>query len=176
MEQDRKELTADLNAFLTEVHEDELDEDGAVEAEDLKTSVRGDTALLDNLANIGVAIDEKSLLVLIDKLGDNGQKRIKIGYFVEKLTHLNGTASASTVVDLQLELAKTQLMLDKFVEKSCDGADILRPQVVKERRTSNYTAPSTGKRSSLRNSGGQNGAPKPTGPPKTMKFAENIEE
>jgi len=177
MEQERKDLTMDLKAFLTEVHEDEMDQDGNVGGEDLKTSVRGDTELLEKLAGIGITVDEKGLLSLIDKMGNDGAQRINIGYFVEKLTHLNGTASASTVADLQYELLKTQQMLDKFVEKTCNGEDILRPQVVKERRTSNYSPPDLGKKSSLRNSsGGGQITTKKSESKGNARFAANIEE
>lgn len=104
----KKEVASSLREFLHEVHDP--DANGCVEAEDLKQSVRGDTELLAKLASMGVSIDEKGVLGLVDHLSESSGK-VSLDYFVDKLTNLIGMASASHVVDLRYQIVRTQQQL-----------------------------------------------------------------
>merc|ERR1711920_164260 len=100
-----------------EVHEDEKDEFGNVEGEDLKTSVRGDTELLGKLAAIGINIDEHGVLALVDKISKGGEQKVNIEYFVDKLTNLNGQASASSIVELSFKTSNMHLKIDALAKR-----------------------------------------------------------
>mmetsp|Transcript_54703 Transcript_54703/g.123096 ORF Transcript_54703/g.123096 Transcript_54703/m.123096 type:complete len:502 (-) Transcript_54703:93-1598(-) len=176
MEEKRKEVAADLREFLYEMHEDEKDDFGCIEAEDLKTSVRGDTELLGRLASTNVVINEKGILSLIDKMSNDGQQRINIDYFVEKLTNLVGVATASSIVDLKYELIRTQQKLNVLAKKLCPNDPVLIPELGKpsegedEKKTAPSSGPAPGKRSSLRNN--QDGVQKKATADKAMRFAD----
>jgi len=113
-EDSKRNLTSELSDFLKEMHEDEMDEFGAVAAEDLKTSVRGDQELLMKLATIGVVVTEGGLMMMIDKLSNGGKDRINTGYFVDKIVHLCGMAPESEVVDVKQAAIQVQFKLKKF--------------------------------------------------------------
>lgn len=107
----RKEMENDLRGFLHGLHDEEKDQFGNIPSDDLKTSMRGDTEVLQKLAEINIIMDEKSVLDLIDKMTDDGRTNANIDYFVNKLVNLHGQASASTLVDLKYEMQKTQRKL-----------------------------------------------------------------
>lgn len=167
MDGKRRDLHAELRGFLYEMHEDEKDELGCVEAEDLKTSVRGDNELLNKLADIGINIDEGGILGLIDKLSMEGARRINMDYFVDKLTNLQGFANASAVIDLKYELLRIQTTIHNIACKTWPNDPPLltpKPPAQEEgpRRTSQmYADTNMSKKSSLRAepSGSENGAP-----------------
>merc|ERR1712087_493902 len=116
-EEKRKSVGSDLYAFLVEVHEDEKDEFGNVEPEDLKTSVRGDTELLAKLAAIGINLDEAGVLSLVDKISKDGEQKVNLEYFTDKLTNLNGQASASAVVELGHKMNLMHLKIDALAKR-----------------------------------------------------------
>eukprot|EP00927_Polykrikos_kofoidii_P013430 TRINITY_DN15856_c0_g1_i2.p1 TRINITY_DN15856_c0_g1~~TRINITY_DN15856_c0_g1_i2.p1 ORF type:complete len:504 (+),score=98.31 TRINITY_DN15856_c0_g1_i2:80-1591(+) len=124
----RKALASEVMYFLTEVLEDSLDEQGAVAAEDLKTFVRGDPELLKGLAEVDVSVTESGILSLVDNMSRNGQDRVSVAFFVDKLTNLTGAANASAVADLRYEVSKIDqqfLKIEKKVKALCVhcGAD-----------------------------------------------------
>eukprot|EP00928_Gymnodinium_smaydae_P070317 TRINITY_DN54179_c0_g1_i1.p1 TRINITY_DN54179_c0_g1~~TRINITY_DN54179_c0_g1_i1.p1 ORF type:complete len:530 (-),score=109.61 TRINITY_DN54179_c0_g1_i1:200-1789(-) len=117
VEEKRKALSMQLRTFLMELHEDEMDENAYVPVDDLKSSLKGDSDLVAKLANIKVFIDEKGLGDLVDRTA-NGAPTVNIIYFVEKLTHLTGMASASQVSDLKYEMARVQQFIDIMLKEA----------------------------------------------------------
>eukprot|EP00927_Polykrikos_kofoidii_P013850 TRINITY_DN16022_c0_g1_i1.p1 TRINITY_DN16022_c0_g1~~TRINITY_DN16022_c0_g1_i1.p1 ORF type:complete len:530 (-),score=109.32 TRINITY_DN16022_c0_g1_i1:89-1678(-) len=114
----RKNLTNELREFLTTILEETLDDGGCANHEDLKQFVRGDQDLIRNLAEIGVPIGENGILQLVDKLSHDGQDRVNVDFFVDKLTNLTGAASMSSLVDVKYSIVKTQsrvASLDKML-------------------------------------------------------------
>lgn len=163
MDKKRKALAAELLIFLNEVLEDSLDEEGTVPAEDLKPCVRGDQELLKGLAQIDVSVSENGILSLIDKMSRDGQDRIAVMHFVDKLTNLTGPASASAIADLKYEVSKTDMqlmnleakMLGLFCRAFPEEASINGPPKREEdaERTSLQVAAAISKRSSLKTEG-----------------------
>lgn len=156
MDGQRKELAATLRSFLEDMLDDRCDGNRSVEADDLKQSVRGDQELLGKLASIGSAINERGILNLIDSLSNDGQERVCIDYFVDKLTNLTNTANASAVVDLKHDVVRTQqqltqanLKIDALIAKLFPGQPVF-PEAMP-------TAPRPSKRSES--------SPKPTSTP-----------
>jgi len=175
MDGKRRGLVTELRDFLYEMHEDEQDELGAIEAEDLKTSVRGDNALLDKLADTGVLIDEKGVLSLIDKLSADGTQRINIPYFVDKLTNLQGFANASAVIDLKYELLRIQTTIHNIAcKKWPNDPPLLTPKVFQEeaprRNSAMYADQNISKKSSLRQSSDMG----PAGSGKPKRASQNV--
>jgi len=155
MDGKRRELVDELRGFLYEMHEDEKDQLGAIEGEDLKTSVRGDNELLKKLADIGISIDEGGILSLIDKMSLDGTQRINMDYFVDKLVNLQGFANASAVIDLKYELTKIQNTINNLACKTWpNDAPLLTPKPPQQeeapRRASQQYAEPISKKSSLR--------------------------
>lgn len=102
------EYTEELNALL----EDEMDEFGAVEARDLKMAVKGDSGLITKLYGVGVTLSLEGLMSLCDSMSKDGQVRISIEHFIEKLINLSGSSSASAVVDVKYDLVKARQRMD----------------------------------------------------------------
>eukprot|EP00929_Paragymnodinium_shiwhaense_P114452 TRINITY_DN82850_c0_g1_i1.p1 TRINITY_DN82850_c0_g1~~TRINITY_DN82850_c0_g1_i1.p1 ORF type:complete len:524 (+),score=143.46 TRINITY_DN82850_c0_g1_i1:87-1658(+) len=156
MDKKRKQIMSELREFMRDIHEDNLDSLGCVSADDLKTSVRGDTELINKLADIGVAISESGLLSLVDRLSRDGKEHVNVEYFVDKLCNLTGTASMSSLVDVRYDVIRTQKAVAKIVEKVnvlsqklCPEDTTPEPKQEEEMVMKSYSAP-TGKRSSLR--------------------------
>jgi len=117
----------ELRTFVQDLLEEEMDEVGSVTAEDLKTSIRGDTETLNKLADIGIVTNEKGLLSLCDKMSREGKDRINIEYFVNTLTNLHGNAQASFVVDTKYEIVKIGCKISRFEKKWTVFADKMFP-------------------------------------------------
>lgn len=98
------EYTEELNALL----EDEMDEFGAVEAKELKQAVKGDSTLITKLIGVGVSLTLDGLIGLVDSMSKDGQQRVVIDHFIEKLINLSGNSSASAVVDVKYDLLKNR--------------------------------------------------------------------
>jgi hypothetical protein len=137
----RKEVYNDLIAFLSEMHEDEMDAHGCVDHEDLKTSLRGDTELLHKLAMSGIVLDETGLLTLINNMSRNGKEKINLPYFADKLTNLVGPSTASSAADLKYELAKIHQKLDALAAKQFPGELIFEPKEQELEPPPVYVAP-----------------------------------
>lgn len=116
-EDKKHDLVIELREFLREVHEDDLDENGLVAGDDLKTSVRGDQELLSKLGAMGVAVSEAGILKLVDKMAASGgaDGRVNADHFVDKLTNLHGMSSESEVVDLKQAAVGVQFKVKAFI-------------------------------------------------------------
>jgi len=117
MDEKKKEIAFELRSTLMDMLEDEKDDFSNVKPDDLKTAMRGDTELLMKLASINIHITEQGILGLIDKLSHQGVSLVNIDYFVDKLTNLNGLATASSVMDLKFDMLKLQVKLDAICAK-----------------------------------------------------------
>lgn len=129
----RKALTQDLNDFLLELFEDEQDGQGRVPTIDFKQAVKSDTSLPDKLTKIGVTLDEKGIIRLIDKLSSEG--RVNVQYFIDKVTNLNRVASAASVVDLKYDVIRAQARLasiSRLVDAVAERYDVIRGVVSEE--------------------------------------------
>eukprot|EP00929_Paragymnodinium_shiwhaense_P112215 TRINITY_DN8047_c0_g1_i1.p1 TRINITY_DN8047_c0_g1~~TRINITY_DN8047_c0_g1_i1.p1 ORF type:complete len:514 (+),score=126.76 TRINITY_DN8047_c0_g1_i1:150-1691(+) len=171
----RRSLREYLLDFLNDVLNDDMDKEGTVSHEDLKTSVRGDTNMLTKLAEIDISITENGVLGLIDQLSFDGTTRVDVSYFVDKLTNLTGLANASAIADVKYEVAKTEkqiLFLDKQLEAIMTRAyPETRPTEEGASQSTSFSpasyGSSPGKRSSLRQKGAVQVKPKGK-----MRFAE----
>lgn len=150
----RREVYSELVAFLQEMHEEEMDCFGRVDHEDLKTSMRGDTELLDRLARSGCILDEQGLLALIDNLSRNGKEKVCLSYFADKITNLVGVASASSVADLRNEMMQVHRKLDRLAERQFPNDNVYEAQLPTKELPTVRASCTSGppKRSSIRQS------------------------
>lgn len=107
------EYTEELHTML----EDEMDRYGAVDARDLKQAVKGDSKLVDKLAEVGVSLHVEGLIGLVDSMSRGGKDRVVIEHFIEKLSNLSGNSSASAVVDLKYDLLKSSNHMEQLDRK-----------------------------------------------------------
>lgn len=121
IEKERQTLNAELKDLFNGLNDDDdKDENGCVASEDLKKSLVYERTLTSKLASIGITIDEDGITQLIDDLSQEGQdkdQRVNVDYFVDKLTHSTGPATASLIVELRNENMKTQLQVAQLNAK-----------------------------------------------------------
>lgn len=113
VEEKKKEVSFELRNFLLNEALDGEDKDkyNNADVEALKSFMKGDTDTLMKLASLNIHMTEQGLLALIDKMAD-GNGKINVDYFVDKLTNLVGGATASSIMDLKFDIAKLNSQLD----------------------------------------------------------------
>jgi len=116
-QKNKDSVQMEIRKYLQEMHEDEVDEFGTVQASDIKISVSGDQELLAKLATIGIIITERGVLTLLDKISHNGDDRIRTDYFVDMLCNLYGHATGNAVADVRQETRTLQYKFAEFEKK-----------------------------------------------------------
>jgi len=99
IENDRIAIVTELTEFLTELLEDEMSTDGFVDAETLKNTLKGDQELFSKLTAIQICMNDKTMASLLDSMSQQGEVKVNVGYFVDKLCHQTGDAKALNVVE-----------------------------------------------------------------------------
>jgi voltage-gated sodium channel len=112
----KKILAAELKSELNDIHEEEVDQGGTLNARQLKQTIKADSGLLQKLAAVGVDADADGLMMLVDTLSNEEKERISIDHFIEKLINLSGQSQASAVVDIKYEIMKNRERMNNLDE------------------------------------------------------------
>jgi hypothetical protein len=118
----KKVLASEYTEELLALHEDEIDPAGTLDADSLKTTVKGDQALISKLATVGVSLGTDGLMSLVDSLSKDGTERVSVEHFIEKLVNLSGQSAASAVIDVKHELIKNRYRMEA-IDKYLDQID-----------------------------------------------------
>jgi hypothetical protein len=132
----RKALAAEYTEELDALLEDEIDASGCINANKLKTAVKGDTKLVQKLLGVGVHISPDMLVGLVDHISitRNGEQPINVAHFVDKLMNLSGNSTASAVVDLKYDIVRNrhqieamETKIDQILAKAGNGISVSPP-------------------------------------------------